>query len=82
MPYALRNYERGLHMTKTLIDVDEELLTQAAAVLGVTTKKDTVNVALREVVDRAQRAKGLEWLSNTAALADLLDPEVRRAARR
>lgn len=69
-------------MPKTLIDIDEELLAQAAVVLGVTTKKETVNVALREVVDRAERAKGLEWLFTTPALDDLSDPEVIRAARR
>jgi Arc/MetJ family transcription regulator len=69
-------------MAKTLIDIDEALLERAAAVLGATTKKDTVNVALREVVDRAERAKGLQWLHTTHALDDLADPEVVRAARR
>jgi Arc/MetJ family transcription regulator len=39
-------------MSKTLIDLDEELLTQAQRVLGTTTKKATVNTALREVVRR------------------------------
>jgi hypothetical protein len=39
-------------MTKTLIDIDPELLEQAQQILGTTTKKNTVNTALREVVRR------------------------------
>jgi Arc/MetJ family transcription regulator len=69
-------------MTKTLIDLDDTLLERAATVLGSSTKKDTVNGALREVVDRAERAKGLAWLGSTPALDDLTDPEVIRSARR
>jgi predicted nucleic acid-binding protein/Arc/MetJ family transcription regulator len=37
-------------MTKTLIDIDDELLSQSRGVLGTATKKDTVNGALREIV--------------------------------
>ncbi len=37
-------------MSKTLIDIDDELLTWARQILGTTTKKDTVNGALREIV--------------------------------
>jgi Arc/MetJ family transcription regulator len=40
-------------MSKTLIDVDEDLLTRSQQILGTTTKKDTINGALREVVRRA-----------------------------
>ncbi len=40
-------------MTKTLIDVDEELLAEATTALGTVTKKDTVNEALRKVVKTA-----------------------------
>lgn len=43
-------------MTKTLIDLDDEALTEAAKLLGTTSKKDTVNAALREIVDRRRRA--------------------------
>jgi Arc/MetJ family transcription regulator len=39
-------------MGKTLIDIDLELLSQAQEILGTTTKKATVNGALREVVRR------------------------------
>lgn len=37
------------YMTRTLIDVDDDALAQAAAVLGTSTKVDTVNEALRAV---------------------------------
>ena len=39
-------------MPKTLIDVDLDVLAQAREILGTATKKDTVNMALREVVRR------------------------------
>ncbi|PRX64963.1 VapB protein of antitoxin of type II toxin-antitoxin system [Nonomuraea fuscirosea] len=46
-------------MAKTLIDLDEEALAEAARVLGTSTKKDTVNAALREIVDRRSRAEAV-----------------------
>ncbi|GAB2491507.1 Arc/MetJ family transcription regulator [Nocardiopsis aegyptia] len=38
-------------MAKVLIDIDQEALDKAAAVLGTTTPQDTVNAALRGVAD-------------------------------
>jgi Arc/MetJ family transcription regulator len=51
-------------MAKTLIDVDEDLLAEATTALGLTTKKDTVNEALRKVVEitRERRLQALESL--------------------
>jgi Arc/MetJ family transcription regulator len=37
-------------MPKTLIDIDGDLLAEAQQILGTTTKKATVNQALREIV--------------------------------
>lgn len=54
-------------MAKTLVDLDEQALAAAARVLATTTKKDTINGALREVGHRETRAKML------ARFAD--DPE-------
>ncbi len=45
-------------MAKTLIDIDDALLAEAAGVLGTTTKKDTVVTALSQVV-RRQRLREL-----------------------
>lgn len=42
-------------MSRTLIDVDDDALGRAAAVLGTSTKVDTVNRALRLVAESAAR---------------------------
>ena len=52
-------------MAKTLLDLDESLLAEAAAVLGTKTKKDTVTVALQKVSEDAR-------VRRAAALDDLL----------
>jgi Arc/MetJ family transcription regulator len=43
-------------MSKTLIDVDDDLLDQAQAALGARTKKETVNRALAEAVASMARS--------------------------
>ena len=52
-------------MTKTLIDIDDTLLEAAREALGTSTKKDTVNAALREVIATRDRAAAvsafIEW---------------------
>ncbi len=45
--------------THTTLDLDGELLNDAAAALGTTRTTDTVHAALREVVARRRRA----WLA-------------------
>jgi Arc/MetJ family transcription regulator len=61
-------------MAKTLLDLDENLLAEAAATLGTKTKKDTVTLALQKVSEeaRARRAGALEDLL-AAADADGFD---------
>jgi Arc/MetJ family transcription regulator len=51
-------------MTKTLVDIDEQVLAAAMAEYGTTTKVETVNRALREVAGR--RATKLDELMDTA----------------
>lgn len=46
-------------MTKTLVDVDEVALRRAQEVLGTTTKKDTINRALAEVVAAREQREAL-----------------------
>ncbi|HEX7745612.1 MAG TPA: type II toxin-antitoxin system VapB family antitoxin [Micromonosporaceae bacterium] len=55
-------------MAKTLLDVDDDLLTEASAALGTSTKKDTVNEALRQAVElsRERRRRALESLRRIA----------------
>jgi Arc/MetJ family transcription regulator len=50
-------------MSKTLVDIDADLLKQAQHILGVSTKKAAVNAALREVVRRDAAARFLELAS-------------------
>ena len=58
-------------MTKHLIDLDEDALSQARAELGTTTIRDTVNEALRRATSERQRrvAVALDVLSD-APLGD------------
>jgi hypothetical protein len=37
---------------RTNIDLDDDLMTQAAAILGTVTKKSTVEAALKEIIRR------------------------------
>jgi Arc/MetJ family transcription regulator len=45
----------GPAMSRTLVDVDDDALRRAAAVLGTTTKVETINRALRLVAESAGR---------------------------
>ena len=65
-------------MTKTLIEIDDEYLAAAQQALGTTTKKDTVDAALREVTALAARAR--DGRRPPAGLPDLEDEDVMRAA--
>ncbi|MEU2428239.1 type II toxin-antitoxin system VapB family antitoxin [Streptomyces sp. NPDC007861] len=47
-------------MSRTVIDLDDEALAEAARFLGTGTKRGTVNAALREIVDRRRRAAAVE----------------------
>jgi Arc/MetJ family transcription regulator len=66
-------------MAKTLIDVDEQHLAEAAQVLNTQTKKDTVNEALRLVTSLAARRRDLQR-QTSGGLPDLADEDVMRAA--
>ncbi len=49
-------------MTRTMIDLDDELLAEVSKALGTSTKKETVNTALREVLETRRRAMALTRL--------------------
>ena len=66
-------------MTKTLIDIDDNLLAKAAQALGTGTKKDTVNAALAEVL-RVRAANQFLQSARDGLYDDLLDPEVMKGA--
>jgi Arc/MetJ family transcription regulator len=58
-------------VTRTMLDLDDELLARAAKELGTTTKKDTVHAALRAAL-RASAARSLieRMAENTAGVED------------
>lgn len=62
-------------MSKTLVDIDDELLAKAQELLGTKTKKDTVNAALRAAIQRAS-ARELIDLYGRGVLDDLSNPDV------
>ncbi|MDH6551468.1 Arc/MetJ family transcription regulator [Streptomyces sp. SAI-208] len=47
-------------MSRTVIDLDDEALEEAAKELGTTTKRETINTALREVTARYRRLRALD----------------------
>ncbi|MEO3746680.1 type II toxin-antitoxin system VapB family antitoxin [Plantactinospora sp. B5E13] len=55
-------------MAKTLLDLDEELLAEATAALGTSTKRETVTEALRQAVEssRERRQRALADLQEVA----------------
>ncbi|MFD1661058.1 type II toxin-antitoxin system VapB family antitoxin [Streptomyces caeni] len=54
-------------MSRTVIDLDDEALEEAAKELGTTTKRDTINTALREVTARYRRLRALDEARALAA---------------
>lgn len=65
-------------MVKRLVDIDDEVLEEARALLGTRTLKETVNRALQETVEAARRRSvTTEDLQRVGELMrDLGDPEV------
>ena len=60
-------------MTRTVIDVDDELLAEAAEIFGTTTKVATVNAALADAIKRRKRESFLDWIAE-GGLPDLTGP--------
>jgi Arc/MetJ family transcription regulator len=54
-------------MSRTVIDLDDDLVAEVAKALGTSTKKETVNSALREVLENRRRALALTRLREAAA---------------
>lgn len=67
-------------MSKTLIDIDDSLLNDAAEVLGTATKKDTVAAALQQAVNDARREALISRFTEGEGYPDLGDPDVMAGA--
>ncbi|HPB72961.1 MAG TPA: type II toxin-antitoxin system VapB family antitoxin [Phycicoccus sp.] len=66
-------------VTKTPIEIDDDLLQAAAAALGTRTKKDTVNGALRHLAEEQRRLDALRELRAMGRAGDF-DEFVGRSA--
>ncbi|WP_100446932.1 type II toxin-antitoxin system VapB family antitoxin [Glycomyces xiaoerkulensis] len=51
-------------MPRTVMNLDDELITLAAEIYGTNTKVGTVNAALKDAVDRRRRERLMEWLAD------------------
>ena len=49
-------------MSKTSVDIDQDVLREAAAILGTTTLRATVDSALREIVHARRRLELISML--------------------
>lgn len=68
---------------KTMIDIDDEALAAAARALGTSTKKDTVNAALRLAGERQRRIDALLGdVRNFGVGSDIGNKEIMAGARR
>ena len=66
-------------MTKRLVDIDDDLLEEASAVLGASTMEDAVNRSLESVVLAARRRRHIDRLEGMVGL-DLDNPSVMSGA--
>ncbi|GAA3247344.1 type II toxin-antitoxin system VapB family antitoxin [Nonomuraea helvata] len=69
-------------MAVTQIDIDDDALKEAMRMMGTTTKKETVNLALREYVARVKRIEALEKLAARARRGEFDEASAARQAAR
>ncbi|MEA2024344.1 MAG: type II toxin-antitoxin system VapB family antitoxin [Actinomycetota bacterium] len=62
-------------MVKRLVDIDDDALDRARRVLGTRTMKETVNIALQEVIDLDRRRRFIDRIVASDG-HDLDDDEV------
>jgi Arc/MetJ family transcription regulator len=74
------HYRWRLVMALTQIDIDEDALSEAMRLSGSKTKKDTVNLALREFAARHRRVAALEHFATLAEGWDFEGWQHRRTA--
>ncbi|MFI0988153.1 type II toxin-antitoxin system VapB family antitoxin [Streptomyces exfoliatus] len=58
-------------MGVTNVDADDDVLAEAAKLLGTPTKKDTINTALEDVVRRHRRRAAYQRLAERGARGEL-----------
>jgi Arc/MetJ family transcription regulator len=78
--YVHHQHPGRLLVALTQIDIDDEALSEAMRLAGTKTKKDTVNLALRELCARHHRVAALEHYATLAEGWDFRGWEQQRAA--
>lgn len=66
-------------MSKTSVDIDDDLLEQARGLLGTSSIKETIHCALREIVRAEARRQEVAALVSMDGL-DLADEEIMKDA--
>ncbi|MGW4532040.1 type II toxin-antitoxin system VapB family antitoxin [Nocardia sp. NPDC004340] len=61
-------------MTKTLIDIPDDLMEQARRVTGGATKTETVRTALRLLVQQRQQHDAIAWFADSAPFLPEAEP--------
>ncbi len=51
-------------MSKTSVEIDRDIASQAADILGTTTLRDTIDASLREIVNAKRRLELIALLSD------------------
>ncbi|ASU83343.1 antitoxin VapB [Nocardiopsis gilva YIM 90087] len=69
-------------MAPTQIDLAEEALAEAMRIMGTTTKKETVNAALRDYVDRVKRPEAAKKLAERGARGEFEQAAAHAAMKR
>jgi Arc/MetJ family transcription regulator len=82
MAYAqhVHHHETESDMSLTQVDIDDEALREAMRLSGASTKKETVNLALREYAARHRRIAALEHFSALSRDWDYESWQKRRSA--
>ncbi len=51
-------------MSKTSVEIDRDIASEAAAILGTTSLRDTIDASLREIVNAKRRIELIALLQN------------------
>ncbi|MGH3941284.1 MAG: type II toxin-antitoxin system VapB family antitoxin [Pseudonocardiaceae bacterium] len=68
-------------MTRTLVDLPDDLVQRAMELTGAPSKKAMITRALEELVNREAQLKMIDWIQR-GGLPGLTDPDVLADARR
>ena len=68
-------------MTRTLVDLPDDLVARAMELTGARTKKSMITQAIQDLVNRESQLAMIDWVER-GGLPGISDPDVRADARR